>query len=1001
MTTERYSVCIAENSNHCGFYRLRLVVPFFFTLCLLGCGDTLNELIDKVEQQNKQWEIDHPAGVKVVFSRDIIEASKLNVASNGGNDLQVKLIADGAEHSMTVSADEAWIDWENLSFESLKPEPENVSHLYQVSIYYMNGSDGGILVAQASQRSDKIRTVVFTENMLRVAPYDIDNSGGELSLQEKRLLDSDEDGMANLAEIIVRGNPLSDSPTFVGLAEKGVPEKQKIATDSNPNYLVYLADAISPRKNANIIYSIEAVVGPSDAPFIIDAQSGELSLDAKSNKPWPIFDSKDINSGNNTYVLSLKASEYSDSIPPAVEFSTLMELTLKIADVFNLTATVGINTLYFNWDSVLDNNTGKQAEYYKVIEDSHGNGDFVEVDGGGHILDTTFVHQIAVHRVDKLNARYRAKAYRSTDNKLIRTSESFAITDPLVKAINYVKASDTITGDNFGQSVSISADGSTLAVGAPEKIGRTGFVYIYTRQVADKGITTNLWILATVLTAPNAGAGDVFGASISLSRDGRVLAAGATREDNAANGMMYANPDPCTGNIMVGCALGSGAVYVFELPDGVSWSDWNINNENSNVAYLKAPNAGLNDYFGVSLSISGDGQVLAVGALREDNAADVILGGSDSCDNSNSNNTGCALDSGAVYTFVLPDNTRWSEWNSRDNRNNISYLKAPNAGANDLFGASLSLSSNGRVLAVGASEEDNEANGTMGSGTQCITFSGAGPACMQNSGAVYVFELSLIGKWSDGSNRDGLITNNSYSITYIKPPNVAAYERFGSSLSFSNDGRVLAVGAPGDNNSAKAKIQDPNIDCTQPGSAPGCAIGSGAVYVLELLADGGWANWGNTTNDMTYLKAVNAEYLDRFGVSLSLSGDGNVLVIGANNEDSAAGANIKFDSCPEASTSGCVRDSGAVYVLERSPDLLWSDWNVIDHNIVYLKAPNAGVADHFGSSLSLNVDGDVLAVGAPSEDSDLRSILTIPIQSIPIDSVGNDNAENAGAVFLY
>src|SRR5262249_14636493 len=46
--------------------------------------------------------------------------------------------------------------------------------------------------------------------------------------------------------------------------------------------------------------------------------------------------------------------------------------------------------------------------------------------------------------------------------------------------IDYVKASDSAKGDQFGGSVSLS--GNTLAVGALARMGATGAVYVFTRS---------------------------------------------------------------------------------------------------------------------------------------------------------------------------------------------------------------------------------------------------------------------------------------------------------------------------------------------------------------------------------------------------------------------------------------------------------------------------------------------------------------------------------------
>ncbi|MFG1497819.1 FG-GAP repeat protein [Saccharospirillum sp. HFRX-1] len=64
-------------------------------------------------------------------------------------------------------------------------------------------------------------------------------------------------------------------------------------------------------------------------------------------------------------------------------------------------------------------------------------------------------------------------------------------------------------------------------------------------------------------------------------------------------------------------------------------------------------------------------------------------------------------------------------------------------------------------------------------------------------------------------------------------------------------------------------------------------------------------NW----TDESYIKASNTDASDFFGTSLSLSGDGNTLAVGAPGEDSSA-TGINGDQAPEKKASA----SGAVYL---------------------------------------------------------------------------------------
>tara|TARA_R100001369_G_C3309813_1_gene167129 strand:+ start:1380 stop:1598 length:219 start_codon:yes stop_codon:yes gene_type:complete len=62
------------------------------------------------------------------------------------------------------------------------------------------------------------------------------------------------------------------------------------------------------------------------------------------------------------------------------------------------------------------------------------------------------------------------------------------------------------------------------------------------------------------------------------------------------------------------------------------------------------------------------------------------------------------------------------------------YIKASNAEANDLFGQSVSLSTDGASLAIGALFEDSNATGI--NGDQAVNSA-------SGSGAVYVYARSL------------------------------------------------------------------------------------------------------------------------------------------------------------------------------------------------------------------------------------------------------------------
>ena len=182
---------------------------------------------------------------------------------------------------------------------------------------------------------------------------------------------------------------------------------------------------------------------------------------------------------------------------------------------------------------------------------------------------------------------------------------------------NIVKASGNPDNDDqFGYSIALSGD--TLAVGANLEDGDgssetdnsaadSGAVYIFTRG------ENGLWPKQQYLKASNAGAGDGFGSSITLSGD--TLVVGAWLEDS--DGSSESDDS----------AVEAGAAYVFTRDESGVWTQ---------QSYLKASNveAAGGDRFGSSVALSGD--TLAIGARFEDSD------GSSESDNS-------AADAGAVY----------------------------------------------------------------------------------------------------------------------------------------------------------------------------------------------------------------------------------------------------------------------------------------------------------------------------------------------------------------
>jgi hypothetical protein len=387
--------------------------------------------------------------------------------------------------------------------------------------------------------------------------------------------------------------------------------------------------------------------------------------------------------------------------------------------------------------------------------------------------------------------------------------------------------------------------------------------------------------------------GTLEGKGIALSGDGKTLAVSAPYESSGAKGV--------DGNQNDTSVYSSGAVYVFVNRDG-KWVQ---------QAYLKASNPGLSYRFGHELSLSQDGNTLAVSSHFEASAAKGING---------NQNDHSIPQAGAVYVFTRIGQT-WTQQ---------AYIKASNTGEpgkgdqpskGDQFGFSVAVSADGNTLAVGAISEDSGATGINGDQND---------NSQPSSGAVYVF-----------TRRGSAWTQQAY----IKASNTDVNDLFGYAVGLSADGNTLAASAYDEDSSAREVngVMDKK------------RRGSGAIYVFTRTG----SEWKQTA----YLKASNAEAGDSLGYDMAISQDGNTIAGGAADEDCFT---------PGINPTGCDNDlkldssTGAAYVFARNNGA-WTQQ-------AFIKSSHPNKEDWFGSRLNLSGDGNTLAVGAQLENGGSRGI---------------------------
>jgi len=250
------------------------------------------------------------------------------------------------------------------------------------------------------------------------------------------------------------------------------------------------------------------------------------------------------------------------------------------------------------------------------------------------------------------------------------------------------------SGDQFGHSVSISSDGTIVAIGALYNDG-DGVISDNRGHVRVYQYISSSWVqLGSDIDgeAP----GDRSGYSVSLSADGKTVAIGANW--NAGNGDL------------------SGHVRVYEYDStSLAWDQLG-DDIDGEAAYEQS---------GVSVSLSSDGMVVAIGA------------------SSNSNDNGIAAGCVRVYEY---DSSSWVQLGS----------DIDGEAAGDNSGYSVSLSADGKTVAIGA------------------------PSNSMLAGHVRVYEY-ISSSWVQvGTDIDG----------------PEALDFFGLSVSLSADATTVAIGVP-------------------------------------------------------------------------------------------------------------------------------------------------------------------------------------------------------------
>lgn len=404
----------------------------------------------------------------------------------------------------------------------------------------------------------------------------------------------------------------------------------------------------------------------------------------------------------------------------------------------------------------------------------------------------------------------------------------------------YLKASNTDPGDLFGSAVAISADGRTIAVGAPNEASPSkgvdgdqgnaaaapgfGAVYVFVKTGAH-------WVQQAYVKSPTGQQGWV-GSALALSGDGNTLVVGGYQDHQ---------PDE------------SGGAYAYVRdPATQTWSF------ESELVSSAAKPAG---FFGWSIALSADGNTAVVGAYDEDSAP--FAGGQSY--------------SGYVHVFVRDRAAHaWSHQ---------AALASPHPAVSAYDGWSVALSSDGTTLAFGATGDASSAGDVGGDETDTHA---------EASGAVFVFarsgttwteqgylkatqprphvsfgtrialarDGSTLAAYEPGANTDAAVYTFTRDAAHAwhadgALPDAVAGTQFGAALAFSDDGARLVVGVPDD---------------------PTVADRAGSFLIYRKHG----ASW---QREHVVLPPI-ANVDENFGGSLAVAG--HTLVVGAFGDPSAA-----------------------------------------------------------------------------------------------------------------
>ena len=536
------------------------------------------------------------------------------------------------------------------------------------------------------------------------------------------------------------------------------------------------------------------------------------------------------------------------------------------------------------------------------------------------------------------------------------------ITPNQLKPVEIARITTSETSSDFGNSISFSSDGSVLAIGesgyGTSTRMNSGRVRVYTNN-------DGKWIQKGQDLIGIEDFFNAFGTKVELSSDGNTLAvydsqitlilnAGETIADKYGDLAPQYFPYIQVYQFINDAWVKIGADFI--VNDHLNLTDMSLSGDGTSLAIagktgtkIYKLNTGAwaqigteiparDELYDEKIDLSADGKTL-------------IIGDSHYSDSNNQNPTW----EGQAKVYKYSTNT----WTQLGN----TIKGTVNLG---LFGSEVSITEDGTTIAVLASQISNEDYIAV------LEYSGntwvsKGTNIQQKNAAIISMQLS-----GDGN---AIIIGETYSARVLRyntdweQVNVAAEsdnnsDGFGKAVTISNNGNIFAVGAPNSSNGYVSIFNHNKNSVTRFGDEIygygnydklGSSVAvSGNGNIIAIGAEGNYNDSGTyrlghvrvfekTNNGLQQIGVDIRNTTDfdsgAFGSEVTLNADGTLLAIAASYLGTSS--------------------NGAVYVYQRNGDT----WDPIG-NII--KDPKG---DRTGSSLAFSDDGSILAVGSGTSPS--------------------------------